>query len=210
MKKDLNEAVIIPLDLETTGLNPNNGFILEVGAVIADAHTLEVKDYRSWVVRPILDITKLGPMGMVKVATIDEVRARADEYVLKMHEKNGLWEEVEASKQTLIDVGLEFPHWLHENGLRTTDQVYTMAGNGPDRFDRQWLRHSHGPLNRLDDLFHYRSLDISNIKQAYKMAGYPLTLPREGATSIHRAVPDCFMALEDWKFIRTQIRSSYE
>lgn len=210
MKKELNESVIIPLDLETTGLNPNNGFILEVGAVIADAESLEVKAYRSWVVRPIRSLTKLGDRAMVMLASMDEVRARADEYVTKMHEKNGLWDEVEASKLSLVDVGIEFHQWLHDNGLNPALEQYTVAGNGPDRFDRQWLRHNWEALGRLDDHFHYRSLDISNIKQAFKLAGYPLQLPREGATSIHRAVPDCITSLEDWKFIRTQIRSSYE
>ena len=201
MSKLLNEDVIVVVDLETTGLNPNNNWILEVGAVLADAKSLEVIDSRSWVVRPIAEMRKAGPFAAARVASIEEVKARADSYVLKMHEANGLWAEVEAATQTLIDVGMEFPHWLHENKLRTSDTVYTFMGRGPDRFDRVWLRHNGEVLQHMDDLFHYRSLDVSNIHHAFKRAGYPLGEELLRNPSTHRAVPDCLDTLADWRHI---------
>ena len=206
MKKELNEDVLIVVDLETTGLNPTNNWILEVGAVIADAVTLHVIDQRSWVVRPIAETRKKGPLVAARVASIEETKARADSYVLRMHTENGLWDEVEASTQTLIDVGQEFPHWLHENDLRTSDTVYTIMGRGPDRFDRVWLRQNGEVLQRMDDLFHYRSLDVSNIYHAFKKAGRDLDADRSKKQPVHRAVPDCIDTLEDWRFITQVIK----
>ena len=201
MGKQLDEGKLIVVDLETTGLNPNNNWILEVGAVIADAKTLEVIDQRSWVVRPIAETRKGGPFVAARVASIEEAKARADSYVLKMHEANGLWAEVEASTQTLLDVGREFPHWLHENGMPTSDTVYTLMGRGPDRFDRVWLRQYGEVLQHMDDLFHYRSLDVSNIHHAFKRAGYPLGEQLLRKSTVHRAVPDCLDTLNDWRHI---------
>lgn len=201
MSKELNEDVLVIVDLETTGLNPTNGWILEVGSVLANAKTLEVIDQRSWVVRPLAEMRKAGPFAAARVATIEEAKARADSYVLKMHTDNGLWDEVAAATQTLLDVGKEFPHWLHENGLRTSDTVYTLMGRGPDRFDRVWLRQNGDVLQRMDDLFHYRSLDVSNIHHAFRRAGHPLGEDLLRTPPKHRAVPDCLDTLADWRHI---------
>jgi oligoribonuclease (3'-5' exoribonuclease) len=53
----------------------------------------------------------------------------------------------------------------------------------------------------MDDLFHYRSLDVSNLHHAFRMAGYPLGEKLLRKPSNHRAVDDCLQTLEDWKHI---------
>lgn len=211
MRKELNEDVLILVDLETTGLNPMNGVILEVGAVIADAKTLNVIDQRSWVVKPMkkeepLPLPKpLGGGPRWSHVSVDEAKLMADSFVIKMHTENGLWNEVEASEQTLVDVGHEFPGWLGVNGLDSVNEVFTIVGRGPDRFDRPWLRYNMLPLHDMDALFHYRSLDVSNVYQAFRKAGYDLDAIRPKKEPVHRAVADCLDTLEDWRLVRSVI-----
>jgi oligoribonuclease len=198
MSKQLNETELVVVDLETTALDWTKGHILEVGAVIADAKTLEVKASRSWVIRP------LG--AWPELMSLEALKAEANDFVRQMHEKNGLWEEVGASTDTLLHVSQQFPEWLKSNGLDYNQQQFTMAGNGLDRFDRPWLRYNAVELHNLDDLFHYRSLDISNLLYALKMAGRGDVM--EGLThepSNHRAVDDCLMSLKTWAHIRSVI-----
>lgn len=201
--KTLREDLLVFGDLETTGLNPDNGHILEVGLVLADAATLNPIAWESWVVRPLQKIEDARPM--FRMYSLPEVQLRADSYVLQMHTDNGLWDAVAETTKTLFDVGTEARALLAKNGVDLEHETVTFAGNGPDRFDRVWLRKNGKMLGGLDGLFHYRSLDISNVWHAFRKAG--VEDQRVRPVSVHRALDDAFQSLEDWRDLSALIRT---
>ncbi len=160
-------------------------------------------DQCSWVTRP----TERSPQDPTRhrILDVETVMAKTDQFVVDMHTKNDLWKDLADTTQTLFDVGKQIPEWFAMNGLPVKNVQYIMAGNGIDRFDRPWLRHYSNHLRGLDSLFHYRSLDLSNLYYAFKYAGFDLNRRRdEVPESSHRAIDDCLQSLEDWKFFAAQ------
>ena len=134
------------VDIETTGLDPRDGYILEVALAVTRADlTSEVS--LSYVVQPPVEVEAL--------------RARAHPSVVAMHDDNGLWSDVAALGQPIAVVEsllLDFAQQWVDAGASP------MCGNSV-HFDRLWLSH-HMP--RLHDHFHYRNLDVSSWKEGFK------------------------------------------
>jgi len=87
---------IAVVDVETTGINPNEHFLLEIAVVVVDAKTLEPVDER-------------GFHAIVKhrAETVQTLREHAGEYVRQMHEKTGLWDVLpDGEPLTVIDAAL--------------------------------------------------------------------------------------------------------
>lgn len=162
----------------------------------------EIIDECNWVTVPV----KRSAQNSTKFETlkIEKVKEHVDDYVLGMHAKNGLWDELENTKQTLFDAGKHIPEWLRMNGLDTKHEQFYMAGRGIDRFDRKFLVTNQIPLKNLNAAFHYRSLDTSNLFQAFRFAGLDLNeLRPERDPSSHRALDDCRDAIDDWIWFRS-------
>lgn len=204
--KPVNEDIFVVLDLETTGLNPVTEPILEIGIVLWDRTKDSLIDACSWLTKPVK--RSVNDRTRYVEIPIQEVYDAADPFVQKMHDGNDLWADLEEATTTIFDAGKQIPEWMKMNGLDIKNETFTMMGNGPDRFDRPFLRHNGIALNNLDSLFHYRSLDVSNIYHAAKFCGIDLTRP-ENTTSNHRAVDDCIATLEDWRYISNTLKTVF-
>jgi oligoribonuclease len=145
------------MDLEMTGLDPSRHVIVEIAVLITDDD---------------LTIIEEGP-DLIVHATEAQL-AEMDDVVRSMHTKSGLLAEVEASTLTLADAGAQALAFLkkHIAGERTVP----LAGNSIGT-DRRFLALQ---LPEIEEFLHYRSVDVSTIKE----------LARRWYPQIYRGAPD--------------------
>lgn len=176
------------LDTETTGIRPSSNAILEIGIVLVDADYNEI-DSRHW-------ITKTpGSNGVLQ----DLYRSsdRNDEYVQNMHLTSGLKEDFEAARIKTPNFYVNaITSWLSEHDATGMP----MCGNTIS-FDRNFLR-VHYP--EIDDAFHYRSIDVSSIREFYNTR-YPAVAEsvKQKVQEVmgikdtqHRTISDCRWSME--------------
>ena len=138
MDKKLN---LIWIDLEMTGLIPNEDRIIEVATLVTD---------------PELNIIAEGPSIAVKQS--DELMDGMDDWNLKHHSitglidrvKNSSFDEQIAEKQTI--------EFLQQHSEKNSSP---MCGNSICQ-DRRFLANY---MPALEEFFHYRNLDVSSVKE---------------------------------------------
>ena len=177
---------LIWMDLETTGLVPAEGVILEIGVVITDLELAETAR-KSWVV----------PHDRAQILHM------MDDYVLKMHLSSGLLEEVWADK-----TGFKATQKNRDNielAIRNFIITETMGQNGKDRFlcgssvggfDMQWLKKH---ASSILDTMSYRVGDVS----AFKVF-FPGMLESSGDPA-HRALADLDFSINQLRQMRDQL-----
>lgn len=149
---DTDGPPLIWTDIETTGLDPRTGDILEIGAVITDWNLQEVAR-KKWIVH------------------WHDVDGRADtwsDFVLKMHVKSGLLRDLRAMSQELgiVTVMEFFERWVKGNILPEKLPHAMLAGSSA-HFDRAWLQEfCPRLLDREQGGIHYRTIDVSSIHEA--------------------------------------------
>jgi oligoribonuclease len=181
----MSQHQFVWLDLETTGLDPHapGAAILEWAIVLAaddrDGDMSEVERMTS-LVRPTGDPT-----------------ASMDPYVVEMHTKNGLLDE-------LAGCGYETPDTAETDAILAAWAEAQAPGKGrltlagaSVHFDLAWIR-VHFP--RFAAKLSHRVFDVSTLKAAERAWAGPFAdAPRDGA---HRALPDVLASLAEAKAIR--------
>lgn len=168
------EPAVACLDIETTGLDPNKGAILEIAIVLADKSFAPIKSFQS-LVRP--------PEGWWDLV---------DEKAVSMHSENGLWDAISSEYLTLdtpSEVARKAKQFLLDSGVEGGQ--LPMTGSSI-HFDRSWLA-THMP--KLHSMFHYRNLDISSIKEFLKVVAPDLVYPKSTEPKAHRALDDVMETL---------------
>lgn len=176
------------LDTETTGIVPVRDSILEIGIVLVDAGYNEIAS-KHWITKTpgsngaLQDLYKSGD--------------RDDEYVQNMHLTSGLKEDFEAARTKTPSFYVNaITSWLSEHDATGMP----MCGNTIS-FDRNFLR-VHYP--EIDDAFHYRSIDVSGIREFYRTR-YPAVAEsvKEKVQEVmgikdtqHRTISDCRWSME--------------
>ena len=136
-----NDDNLIWIDLEMTGLEPDQDTIIEIATIVTDAN---------------LNILAEGPM--LAVHQEDSVLGAMDEWNTRQHGKSGLTERVQKSTITMADAEAQTITFLED---------YVAAGKSPicgnsicqdRRFLARWMP-------ELEQYFHYRNLDVSTIKE---------------------------------------------
>jgi oligoribonuclease len=174
--------VLVWMDLEMTGLDVSRHTIVEVATLVTDDDLVIVAE---------------GPDLVVR-ADADEL-ARMDDFVKEMHTKSGLLVEMAASPLTLAEAGeatLEFIR-SHVPKARTVP----LAGNSIGT-DRRFLA---AQLPEVEEYLHYRSVDVSTIKELARR-WYPDVLagaPPKAAG--HRAMDDIRESVAELAYYRTTI-----
>jgi oligoribonuclease len=130
------------MDLEMTGLDPARHVIVEIASLITDDD---------------LTVLEEGP-DLVVHATPAQV-ADMDDYVRTMHTRSGLLAAVEASTLNLEDAGDQTLAFLRKHIAEP--RTVPLAGNSIGT-DRRFLA---AQLPELEDFFHYRSVDVSTVKE---------------------------------------------
>lgn len=169
--------MLLWLDLETTGLEPDTEQVLEVGAILTKEDLEEVARFHV-VVR--YEGGDLHP------------RVRA------MHEANGLLTACSYSTFTEEQVGTLLHDWivyLVEGGEKVT-----LAGSGVAHFDRKWIDYKWPQVARL---LNYYVIDVGIMRRANLLAGIPMPVVPESSThKSHRAMGDVRAHLTEMRLAR--------
>lgn len=168
---------LIWIDLEMTGLDPDTDLIIEIATVITD------KD---------LNILAEGPA--LAVHQPDAALLAMDDWNQKHHGESGLIDRVRASKISAVEaeaLTIAFlQDWVPEN-------VSPMCGNtiGQDR--RFLVRY----MPKLEAYFHYRSIDVSTLKE---LAARWAPALKDGfkKETRHEALADILESIEELRYYR--------
>ena len=155
------------IDLEMTGLDPARHTIVEIAALVTDDD---------------LTIIEEGP-DLVVHASPEEL-AQMDDVVRTMHTSSGLLAAIESSTLTLADAGAQTLVFLQKH-IRQPRTV-PLAGNSIGT-DRRFLATL---LPDIEDYLHYRSVDVSTIKELcrrWRPEVYKAAPAKKGG---HRALQD--------------------
>lgn len=168
---------LIWIDLEMTGLNPETDLIIEIATVITDKE---------------LNILAEGPS--LAVHQSDAALAAMDAWNQKHHGESGLIDRVKASKIAVADaerMTIEFlQHWVPE---RTSP----MCGNTIGQ-DRRFLVKY---MPKLEAYFHYRSIDVSTLKELAARWAPELKDGFKKETR-HEALADILESIEELRYYR--------
>ncbi len=162
-----------------TGLDPETNVIVEIATILTDDD---------------LEIIAEGPDLVVHASDAD--LAKMDDVVVKMHAKSGLTEAIRASTLSLADAGAQTLEFLRSH----IDEPGTvpLCGNsiGTDRrFLNRWLP-------EIEHFLHYRSVDVSSIKELARR-WYPDVLAQVPAKNgAHRALDDIRESIEELRQYR--------
>lgn len=178
-------------DIETTGIEPEENVMLEVACMVTDRYGYVLGSFET-----LVRDTQYRP---------GETRSKAVPFVQEMHDKSGLWDEIdnastwewgmgEAHDQLEQFIGQYFPL------PRTREQLIPIAGSSV-HFDRGWINYYMPGLLSL--YFNHRDIDVSSTKEQIKLHNPDLLkhLP-EFWTPIgaHRGTPDLIDSIMEYRF----------
>jgi oligoribonuclease len=167
------------MDLEMTGLDPGRHTIVEIATLVTDDELVVVAE---------------GP-DLVISATADQLAAM-DDFVRDMHTRSGLLAAVEASALSLADAGAATLDFLRQH-LPPPEKV-PLAGNSIGT-DRRFLA---AHLPEIESYLHYRSVDVSTIKELARR-WYPGSLAGAPAKrTAHRAMGDIRESVAELAYYR--------
>jgi len=170
------------MDLEMTGLDPEADVIVEIATIVTDDELVIVAE---------------GP-DLVVHATDDQLAAM-NEVVRTMHTSSGLLEAVRASTVDLATAGAETLAFITEHVPEA--RTVPLCGNsiGTDRrFLARWLP-------EIEDHLHYRSVDVSSVKELARR-WYPEAVANApGKHGTHRALDDIRESIAELRYYREAV-----
>jgi oligoribonuclease len=175
-------AVLVWMDLEMTGLDPARNVIVEIATLVTDDE-LEILDEG-------LDLVVHQPPAAL---------ALMEDVVRGMHTSSGLLKEIEASTVTLEDAGRQTLEYIktHVPEARSVPLCGNSIGT-----DRRFLATY---LSDIEEYLHYRSIDVSSIKELAKR-----WFPKECAAApskagSHRALGDIQESVAELRYYRDAV-----
>jgi oligoribonuclease len=174
--------MLVWMDLEMTGLDPVRNVIVEVATLVTDDDLAVVAE---------------GPDLVVHQPP--EALALMDPAVVEMHTASGLLPEIAASTITLEDAGAQTLAFIREHVPQA--RSVPLCGNSIGT-DRRFLA---AYLPEVENYLHYRSVDVSTIKELARR-WYPAeaeAAPRKG--NHHRALDDIRESVAELAYFRTAV-----
>ncbi|MCB0967871.1 MAG: oligoribonuclease [Ilumatobacter sp.] len=159
--------MLVWMDLEMTGLDHTSDVIVEIATLVTDDD---------------LQIVAEGPDLVVYQP--DDVLARMDPFVVDMHTRSGLLEQIKSSTISLEQAGAETLAFIRQHA--PAERTVPLCGNSIGT-DRRFLA---AYLPEIEEYLHYRSVDVSSIKELVRR-WYPDVLGARGwKQGAHRALDD--------------------
>lgn len=176
-KTALNEFRLVWLDMEMTGLDPEKERIIEVAVVVTE---------------PDLTIVAEGPVLVIHqpAALLDAM----DSWNRSTHGKSGLTDKVKASTLTEAQA---------EDQLIAFLAQHVPAGKSPlcGNTVSQDRRFMFNYMPKLEQFFHYRTVDVSTIKELARR-WRPELLKGFEKRSKHEALADIYESIDELKYYR--------
>ncbi len=172
-----NEFNLVWIDMEMTGLDPDNDRIIEVAAVVTDAN---------------LNVLAEGPV--IAVHQSDATLDKMDNWNKGTHGRSGLIDRVKAS--TIDEAQAEeqliafLRQWVPANKA-------PMCGNSICQ-DRRFMARG---MPKLEAFFHYRNLDVSTLKELCRRWKPELASGFKKAQK-HTALADIIESIEELRYYR--------
>ncbi|HLG67305.1 MAG TPA: oligoribonuclease [Acidimicrobiales bacterium] len=170
------------LDLEMTGLDPARHVIVEIATLVTDDD---------------LEIVAEGPD--VVVAATPAQLAEMDDVVRDMHTRSGLLDAVAASRTTLAEAGQATLSFLRRHVPEAG--TVPMAGSSIGT-DRRFLAQH---LPEVDRWLHYRSVDVSTVKELCRRWYPDAFAAAPPKRSAHRAMDDIRESVAELAYYRRAI-----
>jgi oligoribonuclease len=167
------------MDLEMTGLEPDRHVIVEIATLVTDDD---------------LNIVAEGPDLVIHQP--DEALAEMNDVVIEMHTKSGLIEAIKASTVTLEQAGADTLTFLKEH--IPNERSVPLCGNSIGT-DRRFLARY---LPEIEDYLHYRSVDVSTIKELAKRWNPKILSGSPAKLEAHRALDDILESVTELRFYR--------
>jgi len=171
---------LIWIDMEMTGLKPDQDRIIEAATVITDQELQVVAEGEVYVVHQP-----------------DSILDGMDSWNKGTHGRSGLIDRVKASRWSEAEAEDEMLKFL---GRHVPAGASPMCGNSVCQ-DRRFLARY---MPRLEGYFHYRNLDVSTLKELARrwkpavMAGFA----KQGK---HEALADIYESIEELKYYREHL-----
>ena len=167
------------IDLEMTGLDPTRNTIVEIATLLTDDD---------------LEIIAEGPDLVIHQPP--EALAVMDPFVVSMHTRSGLLPEIEASTVTLADAAAATLAFLQEHIAEA--RTVPLCGNSIGT-DRRFLA---AYMPEIEDFLHYRSVDVSTLKELIKRWNPSLLAGAPHKAEGHRALDDIRESVFELRYYR--------
>ncbi len=168
---------LVWLDMEMTGLDPEVDRPLEIAIIVTDGD---------------LDVVAVGPV--ITVFQEDSVLDAMDEWNVSHHTESGLLARVKAEGIAIEEGEEKILEFLR---LHVDDKASPLCGNSIGQDRRFIVRY----LPKLDDFLHYRSIDVSTIKELARRWRPEVYAGFEKSCQ-HQALEDVRESIEELKFYR--------
>lgn len=172
-----NEFRLVWLDMEMTGLDPDKERIIEVAVVITE---------------PDLTVVAEGPVLVIHQD--DQILNAMDKWNTSTHGKSGLIDKVKASTMTESEAEVVLIAFMSQ---------YVPAGKSPlcGNTVSQDRRFMFNYMPKLEQFFHYRTIDVSTLKELARRWN-PALLKGFEKHSKHQALADIHESIEELKYYR--------
>ena len=173
------ESRLVWIDLEMTGLDPDENTIIEIATIVTESD---------------LSIVAEGPSFAIDVGK--EELAKMDNWNVKHHTENGLLDRIESDRVLMENAERHTLEFLKEH---CSPGQSPLCGNTIGQ-DRRFLRRY---MPELHDFFHYRSVDVTSIKILAR-SWYP-EVGKWRKNSGHRALDDIRGSIEELAYYRDKL-----
>ena len=174
--------MLVWMDLEMTGLDHTKDVIVEIATLVTDDD---------------LNIVAEGPDLVVHQP--DEMLADMDPFVVDMHTKSGLLDKIKASTITLDEAGAETLAFIREHA--PVARMVPLCGNSIGT-DRRFLS---AYLPEIEEHLHYRSVDVSSLKELVRRWHPDVLTQRGWKQGAHRALDDIRESVAELQLYRTLV-----
>jgi oligoribonuclease len=170
------------MDLEMTGLEPSRDVIVEIATLITDDD---------------LQILAEGPDLVIHQS--EEHLEQMDPFVVGMHTRSGLLEAIRASTVTLEDAGEATLAFLKAHVAQP--RTVPLCGNSIGT-DRRFLA---AYLPDIENFLHYRSVDVSSVKELVRRWYPAVRSQRPRKIGSHRALDDIQESVAELRYYRENV-----
>jgi oligoribonuclease len=179
--------MLVWMDLEMTGLDHTSDVIVEIATLVTDDE---------------LNIVAEGPD--IVIHQTEEVLMRMDPFVVDMHTRSGLLDLIHSSSTTVAEAGAATLQFIKQHVPES--RTVPLCGNSIGT-DRRFLANY---LPEIEAYLHYRSVDVSSIKELVRR-WYPDVLAQRGwKAGTHRALDDIRESVSELRLYRELVFSSID
>ena len=173
----MDDTNLIWIDLEMTGLDPQQDQIIEIATVVTNAD---------------LEVLAQGPV--IAIHQPDSIMSAMDEWNTRHHGDSGLSERV---RQSDCDTAAAEHETLEFLGRYVPPGKSPMCGNSICQ-DRRFMARL---MPQLEAYFHYRNLDVSTLKELARL-WKPELLSGFVKKGAHLALDDILESIDELRYYR--------